>query len=379
MQIDDSTVRKLLSRDFMNAVIRIGLIAFLVVMCVRVFAPFANLVLWALILAIALYPLHQRLARLLRGRQGRAATLLVVAGLLLIGGPTVMLGGSFARHVHDAYTAFENNTVSIKQPDPAVADWPLVGKRVYSAWSLAADNLPAFLKNNQAQLKNISKRAFSAAANTAGSVLLFLGALIIAGIMMAYGESGSQVMQRIFYRLTDPVTGPRLQSLSTATVRSVATGVIGVAFIQALLLGVGFIVASIPAAGVLAVVVMLLGIVQLPAAIISLPAIGYLWWSGDASTTSNIIYTIYLLVAGLADNVLKPLLLGRGVEAPMPVILLGALGGMVSGGIIGMFVGAVLLAVGYQVFMDWVDTVEEGTSAEPGQIETADQTSTGNE
>jgi predicted PurR-regulated permease PerM len=290
-----------------------------------------------------------------------------------------MLGGSFARHVHDAYTAFENNTVSIKQPDPAVADWPLVGKRVYSAWSLAADNLPAFLKNNQAQLKNISKRAFSAAANTAGSVLLFLGALIIAGIMMAYGESGSQVMQRIFYRLTDPVTGPRLQSLSTATVRSVATGVIGVAFIQALLLGVGFIVASIPAAGVLAVVVMLLGIVQLPAAIISLPAIGYLWWSGDASTTSNIIYTIYLLVAGLADNVLKPLLLGRGVEAPMPVILLGALGGMVSGGIIGMFVGAVLLAVGYQVFMDWVDTVEEGTSAEPGQIETADQTSTGNE
>lgn len=87
MQIDNSTVRKLLSRDFMNAVIRIGLIAFLVVMCVRVFAPFANLVLWALILAIALYPLHQRLARWFGGRQGRAATLLVVASLLLIGGP----------------------------------------------------------------------------------------------------------------------------------------------------------------------------------------------------------------------------------------------------------------------------------------------------
>ncbi|MBW1671688.1 MAG: AI-2E family transporter [Deltaproteobacteria bacterium] len=373
MQIDDSTVRKLLSRDFMNAVVRIGLIAFLVVMCVRVFAPFANLVLWALILAIALYPLHQRLARWFGGRQGRAATLLVVACLLLIGGPTVMLGGSFARHVHDAYTDFENNTVSIKQPNPAVADWPLVGKRVYSAWSLAADNLPAFLKDNRAQLKNISKRAFSAAANTAGSVLLFLGALIIAGIMMAYGESGSQVIKRIFYRLTDSVTGPRLQSLSTATVRSVAIGVIGVAFIQALLLGLGFIMAGIPAAGVLALVVMLLGIVQLPAAIISLPAIAYLWWSGDASTTIKIVYTIYLLVAGLADNVLKPLLLGRGVEAPMPVILLGALGGMVSGGIIGMFVGAVLLAVGYQVFMDWVDNVEEGTSAKPGQIETVDQ------
>jgi predicted PurR-regulated permease PerM len=187
--------------------------------------------------------------------------------------------------------------------------------------------------------------------------------------MMTYGESGTQTLQRIFCRLTDPVTGPRLQSLSTATVRSVASGVIGVAFIQALLLGVGFIMAGIPAAGVLALVVMFLGIMQLPAALVSLPVIAYLWWSGDASTTSNIVYTIYLLVAGLADNVLKPLLLGRGVEAPMPVILLGALGGMVSGGIIGMFVGAVLLAVGYQVFMEWVNTVEEGTDDDPGQKE----------
>lgn len=373
MQIDDSTIRKMMSRDFTNAVIRIGLIAFLVVMCVRVFAPFVNLVLWALILAIALYPLHQFLARGIGGRQGIAATLLVLAFLLLIGVPTAMLGGSFARHAHNTYTAFESNTVSVMHPKPAVADWPLVGKRVYSTWNSAADNLPAFLKDNRAQLQNLAKRVLSAAANTAGSVLLFLGALIVAGIMMAYGESGSQVIQRIFCRMTDPVTGPRLQILSTATVRSVATGVIGVAFIQALLLGIGFIMAGIPMAGVLALVVMLLGIMQLPAAIISLPAIAYLWWAGDASTTSNIVYTVYLVVAGLADNVLKPLLLGRGVEVPMPVILLGALGGMVSGGIIGMFVGAALLAVGYQVFMDWIDNVEKGTGAEPEKIETAEK------
>ncbi len=144
-------------------------------------------------------------------------------------------------------------------------------------------------------------------------MLLFLGALIVAGIMMAYGESGSQAIRRIFSRMTDPVTGPRLQNLSTGTIRSVATGVIGVAFIQALLLGIGFVMAGIPMSGVLALVVMFLGILQLPAAIITLPVIVYLWWAGDASTTSNIVYTIYLFVAGLADNVLKPLLLGRGV------------------------------------------------------------------
>ena len=147
-----------------------------------------------------------------------------------------------------------------------------------------------------------------------------------------------------------------MHSLSALTVRSVAAGVIGVAFIQALILGVGFIFAGIPGAGFLAVIVLLIGILQLPALVISVPAIAYLWAGGDASATHNIIWTVYLLVGGAADNVLKPLLLGRGVDTPMPVILIGALGGMVSAGIVGLFVGAVLLAVGYEVFMDWVDS-----------------------
>jgi predicted PurR-regulated permease PerM len=287
----------------------------------------------------------------------------VIAGLLLIGVPTVMLGSSFASHVHDAYTAFENDEITIKPPSPRVADWPLVGKKVYSTWSAAAEDLPDFLQKNKEQLTKLSKRALSAAASTAGAVMLFLGALIIAGIMMAYGESGSRAMRRIFCRLASPEKGPRLHSLSTATVRSVATGVIGVAFIQALLLGVGFIAAGVPAAGVLALLVMVLGILQLPALIISLPVIAYLWAAGNASTTVNIVFTIYLLLAGMADNVLKPMLLGRGVDAPMPVVLLGALGGMVSAGIIGLFLGAVLLAVGYQIFMEWVDEGEADETA----------------
>lgn len=364
MQPDNTTFQKLLHKDMLDFVIRIGLVAFVVIMSARIFAPFTGLVLWAFILAVALYPLHRIVARRLGGRQGGAATLLVLAGLLVVGLPTVMLGSSFAGQIHDAYKAFENNTITIKQPAASVADWPLIGKKVYGAWSAAADNLPAFLEKNRERLRNIAKRAFSAAANTAGSVLLFLGSLIIAGIMLAYGESGSQAMQRILNRLTGPTTGPRLHSLTSATIRSVATGVIGVAFIQSLLLGIGFMIAGIPAAGVLALIVLLFGIAQLPAALISLPAIAYMWWAGDASTTFNIVMSIYLLVAGLADNVLKPLMLGRGVDVPMPVILIGAIGGMVSAGIIGLFIGAVLLAVGYQVFMDWVDEGEKGTSAD---------------
>ncbi len=374
MQINSATLQNLLSRDLTDFIIRLGLIAFLVVICVRVFTPFAGLVLWGLILAVALYPLYQRIVKILKGREGRAATLLVVAGLLLIGIPTLMLGSSFAGQIHDAYSAVEKNKIHIEQPDPSVAEWPLIGKKLHKAWSSAANNLPAFLTKIQPQLKQVSKYVLSVAANTAGGVFLFLGALIIAGIMLAYGESGSRAMLRILNRLTGPSKGPQLLKLSSATIRSVAMGVIGVAFLQALLLGIGFIMADIPAAGVLALIVMLLGILQLPAVIISLPVIAYIWWTGDAGTTMNIVYTVYLLVAGMADNILKPILLGRGVDAPMPIILLGALGGMVASGIIGLFVGAVFLAVGYQIFMDWVDDDETVANPAPQDPEDAAQT-----
>lgn len=337
-----------------DTLIRVGIIAVLIYLCAQVFAPFLGLMLWALILAIALYPLHLKLTGKLGGKPGRAATLIVVLGLLLIGGPTVMLGESFASHLHKVYTNYESGNIHIGAPDQKVREWPLVGEKIYKSWSSASENLPAFIEASRPQLKAISAKVLGIATSTAGGVLAFLASLIIAGIIMAYGASGDIAMREIYMRFAGPERGARLQTLSIATVRSVATGVIGVAFIQALLLGLGFTFAGIPGAGVLALLVMVLGIVQLPAIVVSLPAIAYLWMGGDASTTSNVIFTIYLLVAGMADNVLKPILLGRGVDVPMPIILLGALGGMATSGIIGLFIGAILLAVGYQIFMEWV-------------------------
>ena len=143
-------------------------------------------------------------------------------------------------------------------------------------------------------------------------------------------------------------------ALSIATIRAVAQGVIGIACLQALLLGAGFILVGIPAAGIWALLVLVFGIAQIPVGLVSLPAIAYIWMAGGHSTAMAIAYTLLLLAAGSADNILKPLLLGRGVDAPMPVILLGALGGMVSAGILGLFVGSTALTLGYQIFMDWV-------------------------
>jgi predicted PurR-regulated permease PerM len=183
---------------------------------------------------------------------------------------------------------------------------------------------------------------------------MFLFAFVVAGIMMAYGDAAARVVQEIFERIAGIARGAEFTTLSTATVRAVASGVIGIACIQALIIGVSLLIAGVPFAGVLAVVVLVFGVAQLPALLITLPAIVWIWASGAYSTGSAVAFTVLLFVGGMADNVLKPLMLGRGVDAPMPVILIGALGGMATHGILGMFIGATGLALGYQIFMRWV-------------------------
>jgi predicted PurR-regulated permease PerM len=170
---------------------------------------------------------------------------------------------------------------------------------------------------------------------------------------MAHGEKGHDSAVEIASRISGPENGPQIADLCTATIRAVAQGVVGIAFIQMLLIGIGFVVMGIPGAGLLALAVLLLGIMQLPATLITIPVIIFVIATQGVSTMT-IIFSVYVFVAGLADNVLKPLLLGRGVAVPMPVVLIGALGGMVTGGVIGLFIGPVMLAVGYELFWRWV-------------------------
>jgi len=236
MQTNTEQARKLFTKDLTDVWIRLGVIALVAFLCLRIVAPFQGLLLWALILAVALYPIHLRLVKRLDQRQGLAATLLVLVGLLLIGGPTVMLGSSFASHVQDTMHTVESQGIKLEPPPASVAEWPLIGKKVHAVWAAAVDNTADFLQEHEPQIKQFSKAILAFAANTLVGVLTFLGSLIISGIMMAYGESGSGAMQRIMIRLTGPSKGPRLHRLATATIRSVATGVIGVALIQALLL-----------------------------------------------------------------------------------------------------------------------------------------------
>lgn len=369
-EIDHALEERLASR-LLDIFIRAGLVLALALLCYHFFSPFLTMMMWALILAVTLYPLHQRLANRIGGRQGRAATLIVVLGLGLIVAPTVILGSSFGDSVHELLNGVKDNTLSVPAPPASVAEWPIVGKKAHALWSLAHNDLPTLVKNLQPKIGELAGKALGIVASLGGGLLKFMFSFIIAGIMMAYGESGARAMRAIFERIVGVGRGAEFIQLATSTVRAVASGVIGIACIQALLIGISLIIAGVPFAGALALVVLLLGVVQVPAAIVTLPVIAWMWMSGDYATTWAIVYSALIMVSGSVDNVLKPLMLGRGVDAPMPVILLGALGGMATDGILGMFVGAAALALGYQIFMRWVDDNPERA----GQPATGDSAS----
>ena len=342
------------SRSMLDVLIRAGLILTLAYLCYRVLAPFLVLVVWAVILAVAMYPLHRAVARGIGGRQGLAALLVIVLAVVLIVVPTAALIASLGDSVRQLITDVQQDTLRIPPPRPGLSKLPLIGDRVHTVWQAAHDDLPALVRSLQPKIGELAKGALAMVASIGGGILEFLGALVIAGIIMAFGEGGDRAGRAIFARLADEEHGAEYARLATSTIRAVAQGVIGVAFIQALVIGICLLVAGVPWAGVLAIAVLVLGIAQVPALLVTLPAIAYLWLSGDYGAVEATVYTVLLAISGAIDNVLKPLVLGHGVDAPMPVILLGALSGMAAAGILGMFVGATLLALGYQVFMGWV-------------------------
>jgi predicted PurR-regulated permease PerM len=373
MNFDDKRAAELPpvgASGLLEVLIRAGLIFALAALCFQIFAPFLTLMVWGLILAVTLYPMQEYVAAKMGGRQGLAATLIVILGIALIVAPTAILmsslGDSVQRLIHDV----QSDALVIPAPRESVAGWPVIGERVYALWSQAHADLPALVKSMQPKIGDLAKSALAFVASIGGGLLLFLAALIIAGILMAFGRSGSRASVAISERLAGPARGAEFATLATATIRAVAQGVIGVAFIQAIIVGLCLLVAGVPWAGVLAMIALVLGIAQIPALIVTLPAIAYIWLLGDYGKGEAILYTLLIFVAGLADNVLKPLMLGRGVDAPMPVILIGALGGMAAAGILGMFVGATLLALGYQLFMGWV-AANRSVELSPQETDTA--------
>ena len=353
---------KSLARGLLDVLIRAGLVIVLAIFCFRIVVPFLNLLVWSLILAITLHPLLVRL----RGKSGRhsglIATLIILAAFAIILVPTYMLGVAAADSVDNVTAIVKSGGFRIPPPSGSVAGWPLVGQRLYDFWMQASTDLTGLAHRFAPQIKDAGLVVLGTVAGLEVGLVTFVAALILAGVFMAHSETGHRSALLIASRISGPDNGPKITELCIATIRAVAQGVVGIAFIQMLLIGIGFVLKGIPGAGLLALAVLLLGIMQLPSTIITVPVIIFVF-ATDGASAATIIFAIYTFVAGLADNVLKPLMLGRGVDVPMPVVLLGALGGMITSGVIGLFIGPVMLAVGYQLFWRWVEDQPAGEPA----------------
>ena len=345
-----------------DSVLRIGLLVALVYSCARVMAPFIIVLLWAIILAVVLHPLHAGFSRRVGNRW--SATIIGLLGVTLLVVPLVIAVTSIGNSVFDLVAGVLDHSLKVPPPPARLADLPLIGRPVSNAWGLVASNLPAAIDQYGPMLKAPALWLASFGGGLLAGVLSFVLAVAIAAVMIAYGAQEACFARDLFARFTGSVDrGARLVTLTAATIRGVAQGVVGVAVVQALLIGIGFFAIGMPTAGLLTLLALLLGIIQVPALLLTLPSIAYVFATRD--TTPAVIFAIYITVAGLSDNVLKPMMLGRGLEVPMPVILIGVIGGMLSDGLVGLFVGPVVLAVGYVLFMEWLS---HGPRGDPSAI-----------
>lgn len=350
---DTKPDEKIFTNRVIEISIRLALTFLIIALCFEIVKPFIIIVVWGIIIAVAIFPLYNKLNLALHGRFKLAATLYTLFALSLLITPSILISGSLVETSSHLVKGFSAGTLKIPPPSQRVSQWPLIGDTVYAAWSQASANLEAMLKQNIPAIKKLGKAFISAIAGIGGSVLQFILSIIISGIFLANSQQAYEISVKIVSRLTDKEQGLQFTNLTTATIRSVAQGVLGVAVIQAVLGGMGMYLMDIPGWGLWTIFILILAVAQLPPLLVLVPAIFYVFSVAD--TTPAVIFTVWSLLVSTSDSFLKPLLLGRGLDTPTLVILLGAIGGMMWFGIVGLFVGAITLALGYEIFMAWLD------------------------
>jgi predicted PurR-regulated permease PerM len=261
-----------------------------------------------------------------------------------------LLTESLVEGVQTLAARFTDGSFIIPPPPSSVKAWPLIGTPVSETWELASKNLAAALKVFTPQIKTAIPQLLKASAGIGFAVLEWILSIIIAGVLLASSATGAGAAHSLSNRFFG-ARGREFEELAAATIRSVTTGILGVALIQSFLAAIGFLVAGLPGAGLWAAIFLLAAVLQI-GPIVLIPAVVYMF--AIATTTKAVIFLIWCLFVGLIDNVLKPLLLGRGIAVPLVVVFLGAIGGFIAMGTIGMFVGPILLSVGYKLFLAWL-------------------------
>lgn len=339
-------------RRVTQTMIRLALLAFLVFLCFRVLQPFINPIIGGVVIAIALHTPYGKLARAMGGRRKTAAALLIGLILLAILLPTIALGANIVETAADLSDNFSAEDVAVPPPPASVADWPIIGSAVHRGWLAASRNLESVLVKVAPYLKNVGLWMVETMGNLGLGLLMFVVTIAIGGALLPVEDQGVATVRKVA-SIVAGERGPELANLVASSVQSVIRGVIGVAVIQSLAAGLGMLAAGVPGAGLWALLILVLAVMQLPPLIVILPVVLYVF--ATASMTTAVLFAIWGLLVGASDNVLKPLLMGRGSQTPMLVLFIGSLGGFIAGGILGLFIGAVVLSMGYTVFMAWID------------------------
>jgi predicted PurR-regulated permease PerM len=352
MQEDD----QVFLRKVTAATIRVVLLGAWILWCLQIVLPFVVPIIWGGIIATAVLPLVHRL---FPGKAKLGALSFAAISLVLIIVPSYLVLGSIAELAVSVGKQLAHGELKVPAPRADVASWPLIGPKVHQLWTDAFNTPSAVIEAHLPHLRQAGQWLLRSLGSLTFGILETLFAVAVAATFLVMAETTHGALLPVVERLA-PRQGAALLKLAAATVRSVAKGVLGVAALQALLAWVGMFAAGVPVPGAWALLVLILGVAQLPSILVLGPVIAYVFM--HATTGTAIAFAVWALLVGLSDNVLKPLLLGRGAGVPTLVIVVGAIGGMISSGIIGLFVGAVLLAVGYELFMAWLRGSEEPTS-----------------
>jgi predicted PurR-regulated permease PerM len=325
----------------------LGLLGYWTLIIIR---PFLTIVIWSAIIAVALYPIFYWLSGKLHGYRMLAAFTITLLSLLLILGPATWLGLSLAESVRMLIARLSEGTIALPPPPEAIKAWPLIGNKAYETWDLASTNLRALLTQAVPYLKPLGGTLLGAAGSFGINLLKFIAATIISGFLFIPGPALVESIKNILRHLAGS-RGAMFVDMTGVTVRTISRGVIGVAVLQALLAGIGLIIAEVPAPGLISFLVLLLGIIQIGPSIILVPLVIWSWFAMDA--TSAVLFSLYMIPVNFLDNVLRPLVMAKGLGTPIWIILLGVFGGTIVHGMIGLFVGPVVLSIAWQLIVLW--------------------------
>lgn len=339
------------AREPARIAIRLGLLAGIIYWSYILILPFIPILVWSTILAVALYPVFDALTRLLGGRGVLSATLITILCLTIVIGPASWLVFGLVEGVRLFSAQFATGSVSVPAPHEAVKQWPLIGETLFDLWQLASTNLAAALAKFSPYAQPVATTVLATVGSVGIEILKFLVAVIVTGFLFIPGPRLALGL-RTFFAHVIPERSEEFVALAGATIRSVSRGVIGIAMLQSLLAGVGFIAADIPGAGLFTFLVLLLGVAQVGCAILLIPMIVWYWLTRDASAA--LLFTLYMVPVGFVDSVLKPFAMGHGSQTPMVVIFIGVLGGTLAHGLIGLFIGPIVLAVGWELLAVWM-------------------------